>query len=980
MSFDYIPSSQSDITLGSTGVSSSEIYDINPNIALLQNGNFVISWQAPKSSTTGDINNAIVKPDGSTVISPLGISTFESQFNCCASIASDPSGRYMILWNEGDNKKGSGTYSDVYVQIMNSSQGNGFTPPTMMNKEDYMLVGYNMDPFVTTITDTGFTSYVILWNKADSSGKSYIQGQQITANLFQQLPVKPADLSGADIGKVAMSARAVDLGSKNFVMVYQTMEKDISAQIIKGGSTFTTVKGEWRVNSDQTDIQKWPDVEALHGKIGFVVVWMSSNVKEVKAQMYDINGIEVGVNKTIANCQLPRIKSLGSDGFIIIYLCGATGNGEVRGKMYTNTFDPIGTEKVMSSRKLQNDYPPAIGVVSGSSLLLVYATSLNVYIRPFTYTNAVLCYLSCGTCTVTGDSSNHQCLTCDTANGYSPLVDDASFCYKADNPPSGYYFNIDKWKVCYPLCTSCTTFPTDDTVDMKCKSNSCVDGYYPKVDYMTSCFKDTIPGYHFDDSTHIYKPCYSTCQTCTGIPIKDPTLDPTADMLCQSCKAGYYSKIDGMTNCYKGQVDGYFLDGTTYQKCYSSCKTCSGYPANDPTTDISANMLCQTCNPGYYPKVDLSTSCYSGTIPGYVLDGSIYQKQSSCYTLCETCKGYPTDATKDMLCKTCKTGYYPKYDNMTSCFNGKIPGYTLVGSIYQKEPDCYSPCKTCTGIPSNPSIDMLCEPNSCVSGYFPRVDKMTSCFQGVIPGFYFDGYVYQKCYRLCRTCTGYSSSPSADMKCESCINDYYPKADNLASCFTGDIDFYYLDRANKLYKKCNSSCLTCEEPTIDTTNHNCIKCNDGYFPLEGLPSNCFKPDDEVKGYYFDTTMFRQCYSSCKTCKTKGSLANPNCTSCKEGGKCDPCTDIIYKDQCISACPDGSVYDSPKATCLSCKDNKKLLYNSQCVDLCPSGYYNNTLICQECGNGGLFNLNGQCVDKCPKSFIVKSGTCISSIIS
>jgi hypothetical protein len=46
-----------------------------------------------------------------------------------------------------------------------------------------------------------------------------------------------------------------------------------------------------------------------------------------------------------------------------------------------------------------------------------------------------------------------------------------------------------------------------------------------------------------------------------------------------------------------------------------------------------------------------------------------------------------------MMCQTYTIGYYPKLDNTTSCFNGDIAGYALVGSIYQK---CHNNCLACT--------------------------------------------------------------------------------------------------------------------------------------------------------------------------------------------------------------------------------------------------------------------------------------------
>ena len=57
------------------------------------------------------------------------------------------------------------------------------------------------------------------------------------------------------------------------------------------------------------------------------------------------------------------------------------------------------------------------------------------------------------------------------------------------------------------------------------------------------------------------------------------------------------------------------------------------------------------------------------------------------------------------------------------------------------------------------------------------------------------------------------------MKCLSCDNDndYYKKSDESGynfNCYHGDVDYYYLDSYNKLYKPCFDSCKTCNSEVV----------------------------------------------------------------------------------------------------------------------------------------------------------------------
>jgi hypothetical protein len=300
------------------------------------------------------------------------------------------------------------------------------------------------------------------------------------------------------------------------------------------------------------------------------------------------------------------------------------------------------------------------------------------------------CYKSCYSCNTAGDTNNHQCTLCDTAEGYYPLVDNSSMCYQAKDTPTGYFLDTNVWKRCYIVCKTCNSYPTDPSIDMGC--TTCVDGYYPKEENPTSCFQGNIEHYFFNGN--MYRKCFSLCKSCTGYPT-----NYISDMLCESnsCISDYYPKIDNMSSCFYDNIPGYYFDGRIYQKCYSSCATCNSTPGTDD------NHQCLTCIIDYFPKVDNLTSCFTDNQDTYYFDGAIYQK---CYPSCLICANIGT--AYDHKCLKCLDYYYPKIDNPTSCFTGVQEGYSFNGNNYQKCQDCLNE--------AGKSKAINCDPSPCLNG------------------------------------------------------------------------------------------------------------------------------------------------------------------------------------------------------------------------------------------------------------------------
>ena len=144
--------------------------------------------------------------------------------------------------------------------------------------------------------------------------------------------------------------------------------------------------------------------------------------------------------------------------------------------------------------------------------------------------------------------------------------------------------------------------------------------------------------------------------------------------------------------------------------------------------------------------------------------------------------------------------------------------------------------------------------------------------------------------------------------------------------------------------KCElDKCLICSPLALK--NNLCTKCNINYYPKEkddsniGEYINCYK---ELNGYYLDlnNSIFKKCFDTCETCEIKGDKVNHNCLKCKSNYNFEISNNNNYLN-CYENCSYYYYFDVNNifhcTVNYSCPDgyNKLIPDKMKCIDNCSS---------------------------------------------
>lgn len=659
------------------------------------------------------------------------------------------------------------------------------------------------------------------------------------------------------------------------------------------------------------------------------------------------------------------------------------------------------------------------------------------------------CNSACKTCNGEGTGTDFQCTSCNT-NSY--MIDGTSNCYA--NPLEGYYVDSSDpnnvvFKPCESTCKACSGQKTDQDNCIECK----VDFYFIKD--TSNCVQGNQDGYYFNSTDNNYQKCYSTCKACSEY-------GDNNENNCDECQDNFYKK-DGTDNCYNSPPDHYYKDdGTsTYKPCDSSCDTCTGpttctlclydngyYPKDgdvspyvcytEQTKDSnyyldSVNKVfkecyefcatcsqggnvddnnCSLCKAGYYPIEGITGSCVKDPLY-YYLDNGQYKE---CYQSCKTCEASGTSTTNN--CLTCKDNHSLKaisgstyFNCLASCLAGQyyFQGLcqTCPTGTFIQDPYCIN-CKDTNKY--SLEGETQCVDHLPTEGYYKESEDInyykkcdTKCLTcdsaltcltckstGSTPIFYNNDCISEcpvengvQLYELdgtCVTCPNYLYANPTTKKCESC----YPKYKNINVNECSDAlppGGHKLEDTYNSFDMCYPTCDSCNSISTDPNNQDCITCKstdvngDNLFLQPSQSTNCLTtcPTNLV----LDTTQHKciNCKTDnnppqykdinddtqCKTSKPSNAYISdlatntysscyPHCASCQAIGtsdtdmKCLTCDSTTYKQyntqNCITDCTNKYVHDDINRICINCQATGNFKYEdeNECINPKPSNSY------------------------------------------
>ena len=518
---------------------------------------------------------------------------------------------------------------------------------------------------------------------------------------------------------------------------------------------------------------------------------------------------------------------------------------------------------------------------------------------------------------IINDNGNKECIvSCNNSTEYN--FEFNGKCYK--NCSYGYY--IDKedsdTKKCYcPYgCKSCSSesFPLG-------LCTSCNESFYPiyndplNQNNYYKCYQNP-EGYYLDEKDSLYKPCYSSCETCKiGGDINAHN--------CSTCKDNlYYGLLQNNSfNCYE-QCSYYYYNDEN--KCPSEYK------------NLILNKKCvKNCTQDNIYKNEFQNKCYDECPNDTILIN--YR----CEKICSKEKPFKNIQTQECNSKCsineimnnlCILDYFGK-DNQTAYYNANLMLKNILNNLKDnnyyygieidenksviieedevefkimiiREPnikETYGECIINLYNYYNISIN---EPMFLLSIKIKNEQNPKILYEAFYLNYLLDLNICEDLLKKFETinCLNYSIESIINDECITCKENYYPKYNEsiknntYKKCYKNPAG-YYLDINESNYKECYSSCKYCDISGTNIT-HNCIECNQEYI------------------YEINNMNYLNCYKSCPENSYKNGV-------CDIIPKCDKINQYLIpqKNICTDDCN---------------KDIYKYLFNKVCHEHCPNG--------------------------------------------
>jgi len=495
--------------------------------------------------------------------------------------------------------------------------------------------------------------------------------------------------------------------------------------------------------------------------------------------------------------------------------------------------------------------------------------NLTGYYKPLNSSNYKQCSSTCLTCEI----SEINCITCEKPKELAEYSRGSS-TKTCISELERYYLDthFNYYKFCSENCLTCKNYDN---------CTSCQSNLYLALSLSDSISKKciiNISNYFKVNNQDYYQKCSENCLKCIDLPTK-----------CLECNTGYI-KIEQTDDCIKiGSIlDGYYFskDDNIYKRCDDSCLKC-----------VKSKDYCTECkiSDKYNNLSDNPNKCVKSCPKDYL---SIPSNNTclKCNSNCETCS-FETDN-----CLSCfKTFYRIEISTNKYRCSTSTEGYYFNSDLkYFKK--CSNSCLTCS---DKEDYCLIC---NISEDYYPMANEKNKCILKLKSpeGYFFDEKtsLHQLCDISCKTCIKNSK------KCSSCNVDknYLLKLeDNLNTCKIKCPDGYNNIPENGICKACSKICKTCESDI-----NNCKSCSTELYLAESVnnKNTCL---NNVEGYYLDQTdsIYKKCPHGCKNC-----LNSNRCTVCDNNSNYLS-LQLGDKNQlkCVKECPDSFVKNSNKQSCI-----------------------------------------------------------------
>ncbi|MFN8578629.1 MAG: hypothetical protein U0354_17515 [Candidatus Sericytochromatia bacterium] len=258
-------------------------YHVNPDVAMDNAGNFVVTWQSRVNNITDEVLAKRYNSDGIAQGSEFQVNTYTSNFQGYPSIGMDSIGNFAIVWQSYDGG-GAGISAQRFDNNGNTI-GNEFTVNSYTtDTQDFPDISMNsLGNFVITWESAieSDSSFGIYAKRYDSNGSSL--GSEFHVNTYINSMQRYPKISANDSG--------------NFVITWQSFNQngnddwDVFAQ--RFNSDGIMQGSEFQANSYTLSPQARPSV-AINNSGNFVITWQEEDLPRILAQKFNSNGIMQG--------------------------------------------------------------------------------------------------------------------------------------------------------------------------------------------------------------------------------------------------------------------------------------------------------------------------------------------------------------------------------------------------------------------------------------------------------------------------------------------------------------------------------------------------------------------------------------------------------------------------------------------------------------------------------------------------------------